>query len=330
MAVSATVVGLALGCRHTQPQPPAENSVGANQPAIDVPAQRFASIPDETLTGSKPPELAQIRPERIDVLPTPPNGINVAELPPPPSTVEQPAPTVARAPINFGEPPAAKINPTASMPSPKEVVATTTVTPVKIALTPMTAPAPTPTVAATARVPVASAPAPVAVPSAKPVVAPTIMATSAPVAAPVTTPSPTQTPVAVPIITTGAAVTPTAAATPSVVTAPAVTTATSTTAPTASAPQEGAAPQYYNSPDYSILFGVLDYNARRGIWRLRFADAGDEDRYGGCVTLDGVSRQMDGYTSGQFVRVEGALVDSSSRAISPDYRVKAMRPANGK
>lgn len=97
----------------------------------------------------------------------------------------------------------------------------------------------------------------------------------------------------------------------------------STPAANSSAP----APQYFNSPDYSILFGVLDYNPRRGTWRLRYADAGDEDRYGGSVTLDGVGRQMAGYASGQFVRVEGNLVDPESHDPSPAYRVKDMRPA---
>jgi hypothetical protein len=87
-----------------------------------------------------------------------------------------------------------------------------------------------------------------------------------------------------------------------------------------------AAPGYYTSPDYSILFGVLDFNARRGTWRLRYADAGDEDRYGGSVTLDGIGRQMSEYSSGQMVRVEGALVDPESHDAAPAYRVKDMRP----
>jgi hypothetical protein len=97
------------------------------------------------------------------------------------------------------------------------------------------------------------------------------------------------------------------------------TTTTATTDP-------ATAPPYYNSADYSILFGVLDYNARRGTWRLRFADAAEEDRYGGSVTLDGVGRQMRDYVSGQSVRVEGALVDPESRDVSPAYRVREMRP----
>jgi hypothetical protein len=98
---------------------------------------------------------------------------------------------------------------------------------------------------------------------------------------------------------------------------------------TPAAPSSSASPQYYNSPDYSILFGVLDYNARRGTWRLRYADAGDEDRYGGSVTLDGIGRQMDGYASGDFVRVEGGLANPESTEASPAYRVKEMRPGIG-
>jgi hypothetical protein len=330
LAGGAMVLGLSLGCRHTQPQAPAENSVTANQPVADVTSQRLASTSDEPLTATKPPELAQYRPERIDILPTPPNGSAVAELPivtEPSPTVEQPAATVARAPINFGEPPAEKKSTPAPTLGPKEAAPAAVVAPVKISLAPPGTPAPAPVVTPTA-VPVATGPAAVPAPTAQPVVAPTVVAAAAPVPAPVPAPTSAQvaTPVAVPIITTGAM-----AAAPSVTApTPAVATATPASAPTTSTPQEGASPPYYNSPDYSILFGVLDYNARRGAWRLRYADAGEEDRYGGCVTLDGVSRQMEGYASGQFVRVEGTLVDPTSRAISPAYRVKAMRPANAK
>jgi hypothetical protein len=112
---------------------------------------------------------------------------------------------------------------------------------------------------------------------------------------------------------------------------PAPVASTPTPAPVHAMPEPSAAsPQYYNSPDYSILFGVLDYNARHGTWRLRYADAGEEDRYGGVVTLDGIGRQMDGFSSGQFVRVEGGLVDPDSHAVSPAYRVKDMRPGTDK
>jgi hypothetical protein len=113
---------------------------------------------------------------------------------------------------------------------------------------------------------------------------------------------------------------------------PLPTTVVPTPAPTPTpvTTSSGAAPQYYNSPDYTILFGVLDYNARRGTWRLRYADASEEDRYGGSVTLDDVGRQMDGYTAGQFIRVEGSLVDPESRDAAPKYRVKDMRPGTAK
>jgi hypothetical protein len=107
------------------------------------------------------------------------------------------------------------------------------------------------------------------------------------------------------------------------------TTAPTVPVPTVAASSPSAAAQYYNSPDYSILFGVLDYNARRGTWRLRYADAGDEDRYGGSVTLDGIGRQMDGFSGGDYVRVEGGFVNPESTEPSPAYRVKEMRPATG-
>jgi hypothetical protein len=85
-------------------------------------------------------------------------------------------------------------------------------------------------------------------------------------------------------------------------------------------------PSQYHSPDYSILVGELSYNTRLGTWRLRYAAADEEDRYGGSVTLDAVGRQMQDYQHGQRVRVEGALVDPESRGVSPAYRVRELRP----
>ena len=77
----------------------------------------------------------------------------------------------------------------------------------------------------------------------------------------------------------------------------------------------------YRNDDYSVLIGELHFNHRSEKWRLRYAGAGDIDRYGGSVTLDDVGHRLDGYKSGQIVRVAGQIVDPNSHELSPAYRV---------
>lgn len=85
---------------------------------------------------------------------------------------------------------------------------------------------------------------------------------------------------------------------------------------------------YQHNGDYTTLVGELHHNPRQNTWRLRYAGVGDEDRYGGSVTLDGVGRMMRGFKSGQKVRVQGVLVDAESREISPAYRVRDIHPVD--
>jgi hypothetical protein len=107
---------------------------------------------------------------------------------------------------------------------------------------------------------------------------------------------------------------------------PAVMPKVADPAPLARATDPLAHAGFYHSPDYTTLVGELHYNPRQGIWRLRFAAADEEDRYGGSVTLTEMSRRMQGYQSGQRVRVEGALVNPESHDVSPAYRVREVRP----
>jgi hypothetical protein len=98
-----------------------------------------------------------------------------------------------------------------------------------------------------------------------------------------------------------------------------------------SAPEPTPAAGLAHNADYSVLVGELHYNARQDTWRLRYAGVGEEDRYGGSVTLDGVRGMMQDCQDGQRVRIEGGLVDPESRDPSPAYRVrdlKALGPAH--
>jgi len=93
----------------------------------------------------------------------------------------------------------------------------------------------------------------------------------------------------------------------------------------APAPYTGAG--YYHSADYATLVGELHYNQRQNTWRLRYAGIDEEDRYGGSVTLNNVGREMADFKTGQYVRIEGAVVDKESREVSPKYTVRDILPA---
>ncbi|HTK77998.1 MAG TPA: hypothetical protein VL371_22210 [Gemmataceae bacterium] len=94
----------------------------------------------------------------------------------------------------------------------------------------------------------------------------------------------------------------------------------------APAPYTGAG--YYHSADYATLVGELHYNPRQNSWRLRYAGIDEEDRYGGSVTLHNVGREMSEFKTGQYVRVEGAMVEKNSREVSPKYTVRDILPAS--
>lgn len=86
-----------------------------------------------------------------------------------------------------------------------------------------------------------------------------------------------------------------------------------------------AKPEFGHASDYTWLTGELSYIPQKDQWRLRFASIDEEDQYGGSVTLD-AHAEMQGYQSGQLVRVEGTVIDRDSREIAPKYRVKEITP----
>lgn len=86
-----------------------------------------------------------------------------------------------------------------------------------------------------------------------------------------------------------------------------------------------AKPEFGHASDYSWLTGELAYIPQKDQWRLRFASIDEEDQYGGSVTLD-AHAEMQGYQSGQLVRVEGTVIDKDSREVAPKYRLKEITP----
>jgi len=85
-------------------------------------------------------------------------------------------------------------------------------------------------------------------------------------------------------------------------------------------PDITARPEFAHAEDYSWVVGELSYLPHKNQWRVRYTSIDDEDRYGGSVTLD-ASHMMDGYKTGQLVRVKGEMVDKDSREPAPKYRV---------
>lgn len=86
-----------------------------------------------------------------------------------------------------------------------------------------------------------------------------------------------------------------------------------------------AKPCYDHDPDYRWLQGELQFMHVRNAWRLRYASVDEEDRYGGSVTLTEVGTMAE-YSNGQFVRVEGCIVNAESKDPSPEYRVTSIKP----
>jgi hypothetical protein len=87
---------------------------------------------------------------------------------------------------------------------------------------------------------------------------------------------------------------------------------------------EAAGGQFGHAPDYVWLVGELQYLQTRHAWRLRYGRPGDEDRYGGTVTLTGEALPSD-CAGGQIVRVEGQLVNPNAAEPRPAFWVNRLQ-----
>lgn len=88
-------------------------------------------------------------------------------------------------------------------------------------------------------------------------------------------------------------------------------------------PTQPANPGYAHAPDYGWLTGELEHIRAKKVWRLRYAPADQEDRYGGAVQLVRESLPP-GCKSGQVVRVEGQVVNPNAGA-RPPYWVRSFK-----
>jgi hypothetical protein len=90
--------------------------------------------------------------------------------------------------------------------------------------------------------------------------------------------------------------------------------------PAAHLPRRG----YGRAEDYAWLTGELQYLRSKNVWRLRYAPADQEDRFGGTVVLVGNALPAD-CKSGQIVRVEGQLVNPDTDRPRPPYWVRSIK-----
>jgi hypothetical protein len=82
-----------------------------------------------------------------------------------------------------------------------------------------------------------------------------------------------------------------------------------------------------HAPDYRWVVGVADRHVRGGYWTVRFADIGDDDRWGGKVRLLDDDRLRD-LSNGAVIYVTGQVLAPASSADSapayPPYRVTSV------
>ena len=82
--------------------------------------------------------------------------------------------------------------------------------------------------------------------------------------------------------------------------------------------------RFGRAADYTWLRGLVEYSHTRKEWRLRYAPLGETDALGGRVVLI-ESNQVGYLVDGQFVRVQGHLVNSEGgRRGSPFYRIESF------
>jgi hypothetical protein len=84
--------------------------------------------------------------------------------------------------------------------------------------------------------------------------------------------------------------------------------------------------RFAHDAEYHQLSGTLAYSHVQGAWLLRYAPFNEEDRYGGVVTLT-EDALLNGFKTGQAIRVEGELIDPGSRQLRPAFRVHSLAPA---
>ncbi len=86
-----------------------------------------------------------------------------------------------------------------------------------------------------------------------------------------------------------------------------------------------ASPCFSHADDYRWLRGQVQYSPFNKTWRLRYASVDETDRYGGSVTLMSDRDLDNNLKDGQYVNVQGGLVDPEGKGVAPAYRVESLQ-----
>jgi hypothetical protein len=90
-------------------------------------------------------------------------------------------------------------------------------------------------------------------------------------------------------------------------------------------PSDAEAVSLGRARDYSSITGELKHYEISNVWRLRYSESDEHDRYNGSVTLMGAG-SLSKFKNGQVVHVTGHLADAESSAPNPVYVVDSIQP----
>jgi hypothetical protein len=92
-------------------------------------------------------------------------------------------------------------------------------------------------------------------------------------------------------------------------------------------PSDEAVVSLGHARDYSSITGELKHYEISNVWRLRYSESDEQDRYNGSVTLMGAGT-LSKFKNGQVVHVTGHLADAESSAPNPVYVVDSIQPVS--
>ena len=84
--------------------------------------------------------------------------------------------------------------------------------------------------------------------------------------------------------------------------------------------------QYSHAKDYTWLIGKLEYLKSKKVWRMRYCSPDQEDPYGGCVNLTARDERLEAFKDGDFVKIDGKLINPESKINGSAYEVNLIHP----